>query len=64
MGLVGFVYAFGDDFEGVDVEAGIDFVEEGDFWFKDGHLDDFGAFAFAAGEAFVDGAVDEGLIDF
>src|SRR5580692_855064 len=29
-----FVYAFGDDFEGVDVQTGIRFVQDGELWLE------------------------------
>ena len=57
------VDAVGDDAESVDVEAGVGFVHEGEFGFEHGHLEDFAALLFAAGEAVVDRAGSEFPVD-
>ena len=56
------VDAFGDDAEGVDVEAGVGFVHDGDPGLEQAELEDFGALLLAAGEAVVDVAADELLV--
>ena len=56
--------AAGDDFEGVDVEAGVGFVEDSVFGFQHHELEDLVAFFLATGEAFVDGTAGEGAIHF
>ena len=43
----------------VDVQAGIGFVEDGELGFEHGHLEDLVALLFAAGEAFVDRALEQ-----
>ena len=53
------VHAIGDGLEGVNVEAGVGFVEDAELRFEDGHLEDFIALLFAAGEAFVDAAAEQ-----
>src|SRR5947209_7141619 len=58
------VDALRNDAQGVDVEAGVGFVHQGDLWLKQGHLQNLGAFLFATGEAVVDGAVNEAVIHF
>ena len=50
--------------ERVDVQAGVGLVHQGDFWLKQGHLKNLGAFLLATGEAVVDGAVDEAVVYF
>src|ERR1700722_8934469 len=59
VGALQFVDAGGDDLQRVDVEAGIGFVEDGELRLKDSHLEDFIALLFAAGETFVDGALEQ-----
>ena len=59
VGAAQFVDAGGDDAEGVDVEAGVGFVEDGEGGVEHGHLEDFILFFLTAAEAFVDGAVGE-----
>jgi hypothetical protein len=56
------VDAAGDNFEGVDVEAGVGLVEDGVFGFQHHELEDLVAFFLATGEALVDGAAGEGAI--
>src|SRR5947208_9948272 len=53
----------GDYFEGVDIKTGISFVHDGNFWLKQGHLQNFGTLLLTTGEAIVDRAVDEAVID-
>ncbi len=55
--------AFGDDLEGVDIEAGVGLVHEGEGGLEHGHLEDLAAFLFAAGEALVDRAGGELPVD-
>ena len=45
-----------DDLEGVDVQTGIGFVEQGEGRLQHGHLQDFAALFLAAGESLVDRA--------
>src|SRR3569623_838798 len=54
--------AFGDDLERIDVEAGIGFVENTQRRLQQSHQQYLVAFLLAAGETFVDGAVQELLI--
>ncbi len=56
------VNAVGNDFESVNVQAGVSLIEDGVFGFKHGHLEDFAAFFLTAGEAVVDGAGGEGAV--
>ena len=58
-----FVDTGGDDFQGVNVQAGIGFIEDGEPGFEDGHLEDFVALFFAAGKALVDGAIEQGGVE-
>ena len=58
------VDAAGDDFEGVDVEAGVGFVEDGVFGFQHHELEDLVAFFLATGEALIHGAPGEGAVHF
>ena len=52
--------ALGDRAQGVDVEAGVGLVEDGQLGLEDGHLQDLVALLLAAGEALVEVAVGEG----
>jgi len=56
--------AVGDDLEGVDVEAGVGLVEDGELRLEHRHLEDLVALLLAAGEAFVDRALEERLVEF
>ena len=56
------VHAAGDDFEGVDVETGVGFVEDGVFGLQHHELEDLIALLFAAGEAFIDAAAGEAAV--
>ena len=58
------VHAAGDDFEGVDVETRVGFVEDSVFWLQHHELEDFVALLFAAGEAFIDAAASEAAVHF
>ncbi len=49
----------GDDFHGIDIEARIGFVEDGDLWGEDGHLEDFVSLFFTTGIIDVDGTFDK-----
>ena len=51
--------ALGDDAQGVDVEAGVGLVEDGELGLEDRHLQDLVALLLAAGEALVEVAVGE-----
>ena len=67
LGIVGAlqgVDAVADDFERVNVQAGIGFVEDGELGFEHGHLENLRAFFFAAGETFVDGALEQIVLQF
>src|SRR6266545_3535885 len=57
------VHAVGNDLERVDVQAGIGFVEDGQLWLQHGHLKDFVALLLAAGEADVDGALEQIFVE-
>ena len=57
------VHAVRDDLERVDVEAGISLVEDGEPRFEHGHLEDFVALLFAAGEADVHGALEQVFLE-
>ena len=57
VGALQFVHAVRDDFERVDVQAGIGFVEDGELRFEHGHLENFVALLFAAGKTFIDRAL-------
>ena len=48
VGAAHFVDAIRDDPQGVDVEAGIGFIQYDEGWIEKCHLQDFGAFLFAA----------------
>ncbi len=56
------VHAGGDDFQSVDIQAGIGFIEDGEPGFEDGHLENFVALLFASGKSGVDGAIEQALI--
>ena len=49
--------AVGDDFQGVDVEAGIGFVQDGEAGLQKGHLQDFVTLFLAPGKADIDVAL-------
>src|SRR5947208_2471050 len=51
------VHAFGDDLQRVDIETGISFVQNGELGLQNSHLQNFVAFLFAAGKAFVYGTI-------
>ena len=57
------VDAVGDDFERVDVEAGIGFVEHGEPRLEQRHLQNLVALLFAAGKADIDRAAQHVLVD-
>src|SRR5689334_17681939 len=57
------VYAMGDDFQGVNVETGIGFIEDGELRFQHRHLKNLVALFFATGKAFVDGALEQGVVE-
>ena len=57
------VDAGGDYAQGVDVETGIGFVEDGDVGAQHRHLEDFNALFLAAGKALVEVALHERLVD-
>ena len=57
------VDALGDHPQRVDVQARVGLVQHGDLRFEHGHLQDLGAFLFAAREAIVQIAAGEGGID-
>src|SRR5438477_12056278 len=62
LGIVGpleLIDAYSDDAKSVDIEAGIRLIENGELRFQDGHLENFVLLFLAAGEAFVDGALQE-----
>src|SRR5699024_8976817 len=48
----------GDGLQGVDIEAGVGFVENRQRWLQYQHLQNFITLFFAAGKAFVDTALD------
>ena len=52
----------GHDLQGVDVEAGVGLVEDGQLGLEDGHLQDLVALLLAAGEPLVEVAVGEGRV--
>ena len=54
--------AAGHRAQGVDVEAGVGLVEDGQLGLEDGHLQDLVALLLAAGEALVEVAVGEGRV--
>ena len=56
------VHAAGDGLQCVDVEARVGFVEDGELRLQHRHLQDFVALLLAAGEAFVDAALQKLLI--
>ena len=56
------LHALGHDLQGVDVEAGVGLVEDGDLGLEDRHLEDLVALLLAAGEALVEVAVGEGRV--
>ena len=56
------VGAVGDDFQGVDVQAGIGFIHQRQPRIAHRHLENFVALLFPAGEAFVDGTIHETLV--
>ena len=56
------LHALGHDLEGVDVEAGVGLVEDGDLGLEDRHLEDLVALLLAAGEALVEVPVGEGRV--
>jgi hypothetical protein len=67
LGIVGafeFVHAVGDDFERVNVEAGVGFVEDGERRLQHGHLENLITLLLAAGEAFVDGTLEQVVLEF
>ena len=56
------VDTFGHDAEGVDVEAAVRLVEDGERGFKHGHLEDLVALLLTAGEALVHAAVHQAVV--
>ncbi|MCY1242958.1 hypothetical protein D9M72_559580 [compost metagenome] len=60
---VGAVDAFGNDLQGVDVQAGVGFVQDGELRLEEFQLEDLHALLLAAGEAFVDVALREVRVD-
>ncbi len=62
VGLVDFIDAVGDGAEGVDVESGVGFVEEPAKGINQRQQEDFVAFLFTTGKAFIDGAVHEAFV--
>ena len=56
------VDTFGHDAEGVDVEAAVRLVEDGERGLEHGHLEDLVALLLAAGEAFVHAAVHQAVV--
>ncbi len=56
------IHAGGDEFQSVDIEAGIGLIEDGQARFEHGHLENLVALLLAAGEAGVDGAIEQRLI--
>ena len=56
------VDAGADHAQGVDIEAGIGLIQDGELRFEHGHLEDLVALLLAAGEAGVDRAIEQGLI--
>src|SRR6185369_211687 len=57
------VHAGSNDAQGVDVEAGVRLVQDGQGRIQDRHLEDLVALLLAAGEAFVHRPLDERLVD-
>ena len=55
--------AIGHGAEGVDVQAGIGLVENAQPGIEHRHLEDFVAFLLAAGKAFVDGPLEQIVVD-
>ena len=53
-----FIHPAADDFERVNVQTGICFVEDGELGFEDRHLENLSALLFAAGETFVHGTLE------
>src|SRR5690554_1347975 len=56
------VDAAGDDLQGVDVEAGVGFVQDRQLWLQQQGLHDFVTLFLATGEAFVHAALQEGRV--
>jgi len=55
------VHAARDDFQRVDIEAGIGFIEDGELGFEHGHLENFVPFFLATGKTGVDRTIHEVL---
>ena len=51
------IHTLGDDFEGIDIQTRISFVQDSKFWFQHGHLEYLVAFFFTPGKSFVNRAV-------
>ena len=64
VGAAQLVDAGGDNAQSINIQAGIRFIEDGQLWFQDRHLEDFIAFFFAAGKTLIDGAVEQGGVEF
>src|SRR5437867_2610568 len=57
------VHARGHDAQRVDVEAGIGFVEDGELRLQHGHLENLVSLFFAAGEADINGALEQVFLE-
>ena len=58
------VHAVGHNAQGINVQAGVGFVQQGQRGFQQGHLQHFVALLFAAGKAFVHGTAHQFRVDF
>jgi len=52
-----------DDLQGIDVQAGVGFVEDGESWFQHSHLQNLGALFLAAGETIIEVAAGKTGVD-
>src|SRR5437868_3352554 len=57
------VDTLGDYFEGVDIEARVGFIHDGNFRLKQGHLQNLGTLLLTTREAIIDRAVDKAVIN-
>ncbi len=64
LGVAQQVDAFGHDTQGIDVQARICLIQNGQLWLQQRHLEDLVAFLFAAGETGVDAALQQLVVEF
>ena len=64
IGALGMVYTIGHDLERINVQAGIGFIQHGHDRLEQGHLQNFRAFLFSAGEPLIHRPLEQRFVQF